>query len=278
MGIWLSRSDGRSWSAPEEVADGGPHPCWNPVLFQLPDGLLSLYYKVGPSPREWWGLVMTSEDGGASWSEPRRLPDGVLGPIKNKPLLLGDGALLCGSSTEHDGWRVHFERTPDGGRSWSSGGPLDDPAGLQAIQPTLLRHADGRLQALCRSRGGVIAETWSVDGGQAWSALAPTALPNSSTGIDGLTLDDGRQLLVYNHARRGRTPLNVALSRDGATWLAALVLEDGPGEYSYPAVIQAADGRVHVTYTWKRRGIKYAVIDPEALVPRAMPEGRWPGE
>ena len=76
---------------------------------------------------------------------------------------------------------------------------------------------------------------------------------------------DGRALLVYNHSRRGRTPLNLALSRDGRRWQPSLVLEDGPGEYSYPAVVQAKGGRIHVTYTWQRRRICHVELDPAEL-------------
>jgi predicted neuraminidase len=43
------------------------------------------------------------------------------------------------------------------------------------------------------------------------------------------------------------------------------VLESEPGEYSYPAVIQAADARVHITYTWRRQRIKHVEIDPATL-------------
>jgi predicted neuraminidase len=81
---------------------------------------------------------------------------------------------------------------------------------------------------------------------------------------------------VYNHAREGRSPLNVALSRDGRSWDAALALERGPGEYSYPAVIQTADGRVHITYTWRRQRIKHVAIDPAKLTPVPMADGTWP--
>ncbi len=95
-------------------------------------------------------------------------------------------------------------------------------------------------------------------------------LPNPNSGTDAVTLrEDGRFLLVYNHTREGRTPLNVALSRDGRTWEQALTLEDAPGgEFSYPAVIQTGDGLVHITYTWMRRRIKHVVVDPAALPDR----------
>src|SRR5690349_2893269 len=94
VGIWFARRDtkGRMWSAPVEVANGvqSPekrYPCWNPALFQAPGGPLLLFYKVGPQPTTWWGMLITSDDAGKTWSAPRRLPDGIFGPIKNKPIL-----------------------------------------------------------------------------------------------------------------------------------------------------------------------------------------------
>jgi predicted neuraminidase len=272
VGIWLSRHDGAKWSAPVEVADGvvaggTRHPCWNPVLFQpaSPAGApLMLFYKVGPSPSTWWGMLMTSADAGATWSNPARLPDGILGPVKNKPIELPDGTLLCGSSTEHDGWRVHFERTPDLGKTWTKTGALND-RDVSLIQPTILRVGEAGLVALCRSRQGKVYAFRSPDLGGTWGAPAPTELPNSSTGVDGVTLADGPHVLVYNHTPKGRTPLNVGVSTDAERWRAGPVLESAPGEYSYPAVIQARDGRIHATYTWNRKRIKHVVIDPASL-------------
>jgi alpha-L-rhamnosidase len=107
-----------------------------------------------------------------------------------------------------------------------------------------------------------------------------TGLPNPSSGTDAVTLADGRQLLVYNHNPnyKGRSPLNVALSDDGKGWLAAAVLEDDPThpQYSYPAVIQTADGLVHITYTWRRERIKHVVLDPAKLKTEPIVEGQWP--
>lgn len=272
VGIWLSRHDGKHWSPPVEVVtgvtpDGKRYPCWNPVLFQPArpaDAPLLLFYKVGPSPREWWGMLTTSSDDGKTWSETARLPDGILGPVKNKPIELPDGTILCGSSTEHDGWRVHFERTSDLGKTWTKTEPLNG-ADVSLIQPTLLRHEKDGLQALCRSRQGKVYEFRSPDLGKTWGQPAATDLPNSSTGVDGVTLADGRHVLIYNHTPTGRTPLNVGISTDGKMWRPGPVLESVPGEYSYPAVIQAADGKVHVTYTWNRKRIKHVVLDPGEL-------------
>jgi predicted neuraminidase len=294
VGIWLARHDGKAWSAPVEVANGVQnestrHPCWNPVLFQMPssplspggrgaggEGELLLFYKVGPSPSTWWGMLIRSVDGGRTWSKPERLPEGIAGPIKNKPVLLDDGRLLCGSSTEDDGWRVHMEWTADAGKSWERTEVLNDGKTVGAIQPTILRHGE-KLQILCRNRKSTnILQSWSDDGSKTWSDLAAIELPHPGSGIDGVTLKGGRHLLVYNHTNRGRSPLNVAASDDGKTWQAALVLESEPGEYSYPAIIQTRDGLVHITYTWKRQRIRHVTVDPAKLVLKPITAGKWP--
>lgn len=269
VGIWISRRiDGR-WSTPVEVADGiqpagsqtPRYPCWNPVLFQPKSGPLMLFYKVGPSPDRWWGMVITSNDGGATWSAPSRLPDGIYGPIKNKPVQLPSGEILCPSSTEDRGWRVHIESSADGGRTWRSTGPIVNGTIRGAIQPSILTHRDGRLQILCRTGPDqVIAQSWSSDAGRSWSALEPTTLPNPNSGTDAVTLADGRHLLVYNPTKTERTPLVLAISDDGKSWKDILVLEDRPGEYSYPAIIQGADGIVHITYTHRRQTIRYVAV------------------
>jgi predicted neuraminidase len=270
VGIWVSRHDGGKWSPVVEVAtgvqpDGKRHPCWNPVLFQPSQGPLLLFYKVGPSPSKWWGMLISSDDAGKTWSRPRRLPEGILGPIKNKPVMLEGGRLLCPSSSEHDGWRVHMEETSDLGKTWTRTDALNTAAEFAAIQPTVLLHPGNVLQIMCRSRQKVITECWSRDGGKTWEKMRASELPNPSSGVDAVTLKDGRHLLVYNPTARGRTPLNVALSSDGKNWSDVVTLESQPGEYSYPAIIQGSDGLAHVTYTWKRKRIKHVVLDPRRM-------------
>ena len=282
VGIWVSRRERRGWSKLVEVAngiqvDGRRYPCWNPVLFQPVNGPLLLFYKVGPSPSEWWGMLTRSTDEGVTWAKPTRLADGILGPIKNKPIQLRDGSILCGSSIEDDGWRVHMERTSDLGLTWQKTESLNDRTQFGAIQPAILVHRAAAIQILCRSQQGKITESWSTDVGKTWSTMKAISLPNPNAGIDAVMLKDGRGLLVYNHTQRGRSPLNVAVSSDGKLWSAALVLEDQPGEYSYPAVIQTTDGLVHITYTWKRQRIRHVVIDPAKLRSRPIIDGRWPG-
>ncbi len=273
--IWTAHYQQRVWSEPVQVANGiqytAPgsvvkrYPCWNPVLFQPKNGPLLLFYKVGASPDTWWGMLITSSDNGKTWSEPRRLPEGILGPIKNKPVLLPNGDLLCPTSSEHDGWRVYFELTPDLGRTWFRTGSLNDGMALGAIQPSILMEPEGRLVALGRSRQGNLWEASSTNQGRSWSAIALNGLPNPNSGTDAVTLNDGRHLLVFNDSSTNRTPLTVAMKAPATDWKRVLTLEDQPGEYSYPAIIQAADGMVHITYTWKRLLVKHVVVDPAKL-------------
>lgn len=271
VGIWVCRLVDRKWTAPVEVAngvqaDGKRHPCWNPILFQprATNGAaapLILFYKVGPSPSTWWGELKTSTDDGQTWSDARRLPDGILGPIKNKPVQLPNGDILSGTSTEHAGWRVHFERSSDLGKTWTATAPVNDGKAIGAIQPSILFLGGDKLLAVGRTQQKRVFQIASNDGGKTWGEMSLTSLPNPNSGTDAVTLSDGRQLLVFNNTEKGRSPLNVAISKDAAQWDIAAALETEPGEYSYPAVIQTKDGTLHVTYTWKRQRVKHVTLD-----------------
>jgi len=291
--------DSKAWTQPEMAADGIFSPtlrkaCYNPVLYQMPGGPLYLFYKIGNKVSDWTGYLKKSDDGGHTWSKAYQLPDGYLGPIKNK-IVDVDGKAIAPSSTETGGWKVHFEIAEDGGRRTHIVGPLaaekavltqdmiadksnkkEDMEGgdnssattVQAIQPSILTYKDGRLQILCRTRNGRIATSWSSDKGETWTPLSLTSLPNNNSGTDAVTLQDGRQVLIYNAVatpageKKGvRTPLNIAVSKDGVNWNMVMTLEDSPiSQYSYPSIIQGKDGRIHVVYTWRRQRIKYMEV------------------
>ena len=275
VGIWLSTQEEGKWNKPVLVADGVindtlRYPCWNPVLFKTKEGKVFLFYKVGPSPREWWGMVRTSTDDGGTWTSPEKLPNGILGPIKNKPVQLADETILCPSSTEtKQSWKAHIERSTDLGATWQLI-PVDPQTKFNVIQPTLLYHGGNKIQILCRSKENKIIEAYSDDNGKTWGALSPTKLPNPNSGIDAVTLKNGMHLLVYNPTINSndkgfndRAKLNVAISKDGKQWTIVVVLENGTTEeYSYPAVIEAQDGKVHITYTYDRKNVKYVILEP----------------
>lgn len=266
VAIYFSTRANGKWTEPREIANGiepngDRHPTWNPVLFQAQNGPLLLFYRVGPSPSQWWTYFRTSNNNGKTWSAPKKLPDGFLGPIKNKPVQLPDGSILHGSSTEQAGWKVHMERSFDRGTRWEKTGPLSDAKEFGAIQPTILVHSPQNIQILCRTSIGWIGECTSKDLGKTWSPMKKLKLPNPNSGIDAVKLSDGRSLLVYNNTAKGRSPLNVAVSKTGAEWENVLALETEPGEFSYPAIIQSKDGTVSITYTWNRKKIRYVTVD-----------------
>jgi alpha-L-fucosidase len=273
VGIWISFKKGNIWSNPTEkingiVSDSLRYPCWNPVLFRMNDGSISLYYKVGPNPREWWGMVVHSTDEGQTWSAPEKLPDGILGPVKNKPIQLSSGVILSPSSIEttSNEWHAHIERSDNDGKTWEKIA-IDPGNPIKVIQPTLLLYPHGKIQALMRSNQNYIMESWSADEGKTWSPLAKTNVLNPNSGIDAVTLKSGLQVLVFNPMEsgkdwvNGRNKLNVAVSVDGKTWKDVAVLEDQPtGEFSYPSVIQTSRKAVHVVYTSDRKKIKHVVL------------------
>jgi predicted neuraminidase len=264
VAIWGSRRENGRWSEPFEMVREPEIATYNPVLFYSKDRTLWLYYKFGPHPSQWSAGRISSRDDGKTWSTPEHLPAGIYGPIRNKPLLLPDGAIVSGTSVEsYKAWTSWVERSTDNAQTWTKHGPIVYPGEVYAsIQPAIVPLRNGRLRMFVRTtnRIGKIAVADSKDKGLTWSELKPIDLPNPNSGIDAVALKDGRVVLIYNHTARGRTPLNLAVSADGDRWDMFQTLEGEPGEYSYPAIIQSQDGNVHVTYTWNRKQIKHVEI------------------
>lgn len=265
VSIYTSKLDNSSWSAPVMVANGKEstetqYATWNPVLFQANQKELVLFYKVGPTPQKWWGAYKTSQDEGQTWSEEITLPDGILGPIKNKAIQLSNGKILYPSSLEtEDRWTVHLETSDADLGNWEK--IAVDNQEFNAIQPTVLTYSTNNLQILCRTQDGKISTSWSADTGKTWSPMQATNLINNNSGIDAVTLQNGYQLLICNPIPKDRNKLSLLGSIDGVNWEELVVLEDQKkGEFSYPAIIQAKNGNLHITYTYNREKIKHVEL------------------
>ncbi len=266
VGIYVAKLIKGKWSKALEVVngkytDGQQYACYNPVLQKFPDGEIVLFYKIGRGPSTWWGMLIRSFDNGQHWSSPEKLPNGIYGPIKNKSYLTPQGVLICPSSSEDSGWRVHVEYTSDKGKTWTRSNALTEPTIAGVIQPAMLILGVNHYDFLMRSQQDTIMRMSFFDGGAHWSRLSKTNLPNPNSGIDAVTLKNGKHLLVYNPTTKkgmNRGELVVASSNDGLHWQTILTLEkEVAAEFSYPAIIQSKDGLIHITYTWKRQKMKY---------------------
>jgi predicted neuraminidase len=303
VAIYAALQHNGVWRTPRELARVDHTACWNPVLFHDKKGVLWLYYKVGSSPSTWTGRRKRSLDEGLTWSAAEPLPMGVLGPIKDKPLVLADGVIVSGSSVEDEGengkWTAWIERSTDDGKSWTKAGPITVPdaldvpdagalaavregkrvdhdkvAGVETkinppsqttvglIQPAVVSLGGMHLRIYARSktRASRIAIADSVDEGRSWTQAHYIDLPNPNSGIDAVGLRDGRVVLIFNNSYNRRSPLNLAVSRDGEHFRIFKKLDEGPGQYSYPAIVQAANGDLLMTYSWRRQTIKFVRV------------------
>jgi len=246
-----------------------------------------------------WGVLKTSTDNGVTWSAPRalgndpRIAGGRLcGPTKNPPLQLPDGTILIPSGNEpgllkegggklshpvFDNLTWHFETSADMGKTWSLVQVLPANKTYRTIQPGLLVLGGGKLLALGRNegKGSDTPMATSTDWGKTWSNISGlAALPQSHSGIAPRTLGDGTHICILNKPVPGGPPrdqLDLMVSSNGADWKLGLPLNPaGDGKVAnYPQVIQAADGRLHVVFTyakqhnaqtWRERVIRHVVV------------------
>jgi len=248
----VSGDEGRTWSKPEHLPAGllGPIRA-KPYL--APDGTVVAGSST-ESYHAWavWIERSTSADPEGGWQRlgPYTLPDAVIASLK--PAALSEpGHSPQGQPKSGD----------------SSIGELSPAITTGLIQPTVLSLGGPHLRFYARSTSNIgrICVSDSYDEGSTWTAPRPLDVPNPNSGIDLVALRDGRIVLIYNDTATGRTPLNLAVSRDGEHFTNFRTLESEPGEYSYPAIIQAKDGSLLATYTWQRKRIRFLRVPLESV-------------
>ncbi|MCC6142970.1 MAG: exo-alpha-sialidase, partial [Candidatus Hydrogenedentes bacterium] len=282
VGIWMSERRAPGWSAPVQRAKVVELAHWNPVLFRDGADRIHLFFKVGANTRDWQTWWM-HRNGPGDWTMPVELVPGDAGgrgPVKNKPILLHDGAWLAPASTEHRSSepgrsrRPFADRSDDNGATWtrSEDFPMADSLpGDGAIQPTFWESAPGEVHALMRTGSGRLWRSDSADGGRTWTPVYATSIPNNNSGVDLVRLHDGRLLLVSNPVGIPFGFRNVLLlsvsTDDGLHWQPVARLEYSWNpfqEYSYPSIVPTGDG-VAVSYTWKRERVRTWQIPASVL-------------
>ncbi len=273
--IFVAKRTNGVWGEPKRISVEKDVPHWNPVLLQLNDGRIALYFKFGKSIELVWKTYVTySSDNGDTWSAPIELVEGDTtggrGPVKNKAIYIQDGTILAPASHEpkDSAWKCFVDISRDNGKTWEMSEYVPTKAGeeiIHLIQPTLWQDDAGEIHALMRSANGKIFKSDSTDSGKTWCEAYDTGLLNPNSGID--LVRSGNEIYLVSNPAGGnwgdRTPLTLTVSHDnGKSWELVLTLEEAEVgreedvEYSYPAITEK-DGVLHITYTYNRVSIVY---------------------
>ena len=252
----------------------------NPVLLPEPGGRMRLLYVT--AWRKWSTsalAVKTSTDGGVTWSRAERMVTSpvanVATLVKTAPVRFADGSVAV--PAYHELWGLF----PQVFRLSAEGEVLDKvriPGGKKALQPSIVPLDGQHAIALMRNgaKGHILAAR-TRDAGQHWDPVVPIDLPNPNAPVMGLRLADGALLLVFNNHASSRDVLSLALSRDGgARWQVFHAFEEGErtwdgalANFSYPYLLRAADGVIHVIYVWRLRQIKHVAFNEAWIRERA---------
>ncbi len=277
VAVWFATPGADGWSPPQAIAtrEGTAaatrayvRKVGNPVLYA--EGSRLHLWFVSVALGGWAGSSLNhavSADAGATWSPATKLQTSPFFNISTlgraPPVALADGGL--GLPVYHEFIAKHGEWLRLG-----ADGRIVDKVRMRQARPALqpaaavvdAQHALAVLRDAGPGPGRVRVAT-SADGGGSWPADAALPLPNPNSSVALLRLASGRLLLAGNGAGN-RNQLLLWLSDDaGKTWRLTRTVEsdaDELAEFSYPALLQGRDGRIHLAYTWRRQGIKHAVF------------------
>ena len=265
--------------AEEYTADGPPKWTWQDVIVLKPGDSLPQQIKEGFK-------AIGFEQG--YWSEYARAYDDTLAEAAQDPAKRQRGWMPRNHVTVLPGGRILLPLYSDGfnislaaisddlGETWQASGAM---IGLGPIQPSIVRCDDGTLHAYFRDAGGPpkrVLKSTSDDDGTTWSPATDTEILNPGGSMEVIRLADGDWVMIYNDTEQGRHSLAVALSTDeGKTWGAPKHLdrdESKRSSFGYPSIIEAANGKIHATYTYSKpapghraESIKHVAFDKSWL-------------
>jgi len=231
------------------MSDGPPKWAWQDNILLIPKRIQEKSQEVfarelqKPGPLNQWASRLIALAGDKQFSR--------LGWFtRTHPIELPGGRILV--PLYSDGFSYGLMAiSDDGGKSWHASEPI---VGFGGIQPSVVRKKDGTLVAYLRDNGPAPKRaqvSYSKDNGESWTGAADTQIPNPGSSLEAIVLKDGRWVMAYNDTEKGRASLTVRMSDDeGETWKWERHLEKGTTHsYSYPSLIQAADGAIHITYS-----------------------------
>jgi predicted neuraminidase len=261
----------------------------NPVPYEDTNGRIWLWHTsqtAGKGQADSQVLKVFSDDGGKTWSKQEVLFQKA-GSYLRQPTVIGEkGELLLpiyystsegitkGAETNYSAVEV----SKDYGKTWKE---CVVPKSDGIVQMNIIKLKQKSYIAFYRSRfADHIYRSTSTDG-CAWTAPEATVLPNNNASIQAFLLKSGQVLMTFDNTHGKsqehktqtgpRAPLSIALSPDaGLTWNAVRDLEspdpagaklEGREEYSYPSVLQMADGKILTAYTFRRLSIKAVRLD-----------------
>lgn len=264
FGAEWSRETGK-WTAPRTIIpDDYSKSVGNTALFRDDDGVIWMFFAAVVAGG-WSGAVVDyvqSRDEGRTWSEGERLVGWPGNLPRNTPIRVADHQMLVPLFVDFwyeaglVGSYTALIKYKDGKILEKKYASMDDK---DAIQPAVVRLGDGRILALMRDKTDrFIRRAWSNDGGRSWSSVTMTALPNPGAAIHAIYIDElSAVLLAYNHSRKGRDPLSLAVSTDGGkTFRRIADLENAPDDeasFSYPTLLRTKDGLIHAIWSHDSR-------------------------
>ncbi|MBF0292682.1 MAG: exo-alpha-sialidase [Nitrospinae bacterium] len=254
------------WSAPFTIVPKTyTKSVGNTALFRDDGGLIWMFFAAVRFGG-WSGAMVDytqSRDGGLTWSEGKNLVAWPGNLPRNPPVRVGPDEMLVPLFVDFwyeaglVGSYTALIKHKDGVPLEKTFASLDDS---DAIQPTAVKLADGRFLLLMRDKTDkFIRRSWSKDNGRTWSPVTATTLPNPGAGICAMYVEEaGVVLVAYNHSRKGRNPLSLAVSGDGGeTFRKIADLESRPGDttasFDYPAMTRSKNGMIHIVWTHDNR-------------------------
>ncbi|WP_282935349.1 sialidase family protein [Paenibacillus sp. RC67] len=278
------------WSTPVQLSDDLERSEQNPVAFQAPDGKVWLFHTSNEPHNQKTSRVVcrVSEDRGYTWGPVEVLFDGLGIFLRQQLIVLANGDwLLPAYYCKLDGHYSVVQISSDQGKTWKEY-PVQDS--IHRVQMSIIELNGGSLYAVFRSRqADRIYTSLSHDNGKTWTTPVKSTLANNNSSIQLTKLQNGHLALIFNDStmerdqfrwvsskgtfRRKplRTPLTLAISTDdGKTWpyyrnvqMADLEYKESEIGYSYPTIMTTRDGKIHIAFSFLRKGIKYVCVEED---------------